>query len=98
MIKLVALEERAHHKPDELSGGEQQKIAFATAVVTNPNILLCDEPTGELDSESKHQIYAIFKKIMSTYPDKTIIIVSHDAEMKTIADRVIVIKDGTIAH
>jgi putative ABC transport system ATP-binding protein len=97
LLNLVGMENRKKHYPGELSGGEQQKIAIATALATSPQIILCDEPTGELDSTSKQNIMRIFKEIIKKYPDKCIIIVSHDPEMRYIADRIFQIRDGKIS-
>ena len=98
LLKMVGLEERKHHRPDELSGGEQQRIGLASALANNPDIILCDEPTGELDSESKLVVMNLLKKVIEDYPEKTIIIVSHDPELKVIADRMFYIRDGKISH
>ncbi|MHA1793841.1 MAG: ABC transporter ATP-binding protein [Promethearchaeota archaeon] len=98
LLDLVGMTERAHHKPDELSGGEQQRIAIAAALANDPSILLCDEPTGELDTSSKTNILQILKNIIDTYPDKVIIIVTHDPDLKNVADRLYFIKDGKISR
>ncbi|MHA1338897.1 MAG: ABC transporter ATP-binding protein [Promethearchaeota archaeon] len=98
LLSLVGLQDRAHHKPDELSGGEQQRIAIAAALANNPEIILCDEPTGELDSKSKFSIMSLFHDIRNKYPEKLIIIVTHDMDLKRIADRLYFIRDGAISH
>ncbi len=81
-----------------MSGGEQQRIAIASGIVGDQKILLCDEPTGELDSKSKRQVMKLFKDIMHQFPNKSVLIVTHDLEMKNIADRLYQIKDGQIAY
>jgi len=91
-------ENRKKHRPGELSGGEQQKIALATALANDPDILLCDEPTGELDTDSKLMIMDVFKDVIRKYPDKVIIVVSHDLDLRRIADKLYYIKDGKISH
>jgi ABC-type lipoprotein export system ATPase subunit len=98
LLDLIGLENRKNHRPGELSGGEQQKIALATALANNPDILLCDEPTGELDTDSKLMIMDVFKDIIRKYPDKVIIVVSHDLDLRNIADKLYYIKDGIISH
>lgn len=97
-LKLVGLTDRSNHYPSELSGGEQQRIAIAMALAKNPEILICDEPTGELDSVSKKEIMRLFRTIIKEFPEKIIIIVSHDPNMRYIADRIFYIKDGKISY
>lgn len=98
LLKLVGLLDRANHKPDELSGGEQQRIAIAAALSNKPEILLCDEPTGELDTASKMNVLDILRNVIEKYPNKVVIVVTHDLELKRIADRLFYIKDGQISH
>ena len=98
LLDLVNLKERESHYPHELSGGEQQRIAIAAALANDPQILLCDEPTGELDTKSKQEVMKIFTEIIARNPDKCIIIVSHDPELRYIANRVFQIRDGIISH
>ena len=95
LLKLIDMEPRANHKPDELSGGEQQRIGLATALANDPPILLADEPTGELDTATGQQILHLFKRLKDEYK-KTIIIVTHDQRIGQIADRVMTIVDGKI--
>lgn len=97
LLRLVGMEHRAHHKPDELSGGEQQRIGIATALSNDPPILLADEPTGELDTETGQQILHLFKQLREEY-HKTVVIVTHDQRIGTIADTVMTIVDGRITE
>ena len=95
LLKLVGMEARASHKPDELSGGEQQRIGLAVALANDPPILLADEPTGELDTNSGHQILMLFKQLRDQF-GKTVLIVTHDQRIGQIADTVMTIVDGRI--
>jgi putative ABC transport system ATP-binding protein len=95
LIDLVGMRSRAVHRPDELSGGEQQRIGIAVALANDPPVLLADEPTGELDTETGQQVLNLFKKLRDEF-HKTIIIVTHDLRIAHIADRVMMIVDGKI--
>jgi len=95
VLKKVGLENRIYNFPSELSGGEQQRVAIARALVKSPKIILCDEPTGALDSKTGDQIIDLLKD-MSKNENKTVIIVTHNASLVSIADRVIRISDGKI--
>jgi len=95
LLRLVEMEARGHHRPDELSGGEQQRIAIAAALANDPEIILADEPTGELDSESGQMVLDILKNL-NQEQGKTIIIVTHDPRTATISDRSFRIEDGQI--
>ena len=95
LLKLVDMEHRAEHKPDELSGGEQQRIGLATALANDPPIILADEPTGELDTATGHQILMLLKRLRDEYK-KTVVIVTHDQRIGLIADTVMTIVDGKI--
>ncbi len=86
VLEIVGLKDKKDSFPNELSGGEQQRIAIASGIVGDQKILLCDEPTGELDSKSKRQVMKLFKDIMHQFPNKSVLIVTHDLEMKNIAD------------
>jgi len=95
LLKLVDMVPRSSHKPDELSGGEQQRIGLAVALANNPPILLADEPTGELDTATGQQILHLFKQLRDEYK-KTVVIVTHDQRIGQIADTVMTIVDGRI--
>lgn len=96
ILAQVGLAERADHFPSQLSGGEQQRIALARAIVKNPELLLCDEPTGALDSQTSIQVLKILKDFHEHYR-KTVMIITHNAGVAAIADRVFYIKDGGIS-
>lgn len=95
MLAAVGLEGRGKHFPNELSGGEMQRISIARALCKNPKLLLCDEPTGALDSKTGVKILSLLKD-MSDKQKKTIVVVTHNALIGEIADKVIRLKDGTI--
>lgn len=94
-LKLVGMEDKQYSFPNELSGGERQRVAIARAIVKNPKILLCDEPTGALDSKTGKQIISQILKINEN-KDKLIIIVTHNTALSEIADRVLKLSDGKI--
>jgi putative ABC transport system ATP-binding protein len=96
LLDVVGLKERRLHYPSELSGGEQQRIAIATALANNPSIILADEPTGELDSSLAHEVMAVFKALVEKYPEITVVIVTHDISLKNYADRIVRMRDGVI--
>jgi len=98
ILDFVNLADRKNHFPNELSGGEQQRTCLAAALVKDVDIILCDEPTGELDSKSKQQIMLLLTKIIKEFTQKTVIIVTHDPEFKRIADKFLYIRDGKISH
>jgi len=95
LLKLVQLEERMNHKPAELSGGERQRVAIARALANDPDVILADEPTGNLDSKTG-QVIMKFLKDLNKKEGKTIIMVTHDSELAKNADRIAYLKDGVI--
>jgi len=95
-LKMVGLTKRSDHTRSQLSGGEQQRVAIARALVNNPAIILADEPTGNLDSQSGQEIMKIFQKLNNQ--GRTIIVVTHDSSVAQYAQRVIKIKDGRIVQ
>lgn len=96
LLLTLGLKDREFHKPTELSGGQRQKASIALALANNPDIILADEPTGDLDSLSRDEIIAVFRKIIIEYPNKIIIIVSHDPAFLKMADIVYFLEDGKI--
>ena len=96
MLKLLGLENRRTHLPNELSGGQQQRTSIGRALITNPTIILADEPTGNLDSKSSDEIVALLKKSNKELK-QTIIMITHNMEIAKFADRIIKIEDGRIA-
>lgn len=95
LIKLLGLENRKDHLPNELSGGQQQRTSIGRALITNPTIILADEPTGNLDSKSSDGIIELLKKSNKEYK-QTIIMITHNMEIAKCADRIIKIEDGRI--
>lgn len=95
MLKLVGMEDRASHKPNELSGGQNQRIAIARAIINQPSIILADEPTGALDSQTGHMIMDIFHKLHEEQ-GKTIILITHSRELASETQRIVTLNDGNI--
>ena len=93
LLDLIGLSERAGHRPDRLSGGEQQRVAIAVALANGPRVLLADEPTGELDTTTSHEIFSLLRSI-STELDVTVVVVTHDPLVSEQANRTIAIRDG----
>ncbi len=97
LLKLLGLASRKKHLPNELSGGQQQRTSIGRALITNPTIILADEPTGNLDSKSSDEIVALLKKSNKELK-QTIIMITHNMEIAKIADRIIKIEDGKIVE
>lgn len=97
LLAQVGLTDRQHHKPDQLSGGQQQRVAIARALVTNPVIVLADEPTGNLDSQSGRDVLTLLRR-MADSEKQTIIMVTHDAHAASYADRILLLRDGEIVR
>ncbi len=93
-LEVVGLADRAHHRPGELSGGQQQRVAIARALVTEPGMILADEPTGNLDSSATADILALFDELHAS--GRTIILITHEADVAARAERIIQIHDGGI--
>jgi lipoprotein-releasing system ATP-binding protein len=92
-LEFLGLKERLHHKPNELSGGEQQRVAVARALINNPAIILADEPSGNLDSKNAKELHDLFFKLRNQY-NQTFVIVTHNEELADMSDRKLVMKDG----
>ena len=97
ILKTLGLYEHRHKLPNQLSGGQQQRTAIGRAIVKNPDILLCDEPTGALDSKTSKDILKLIEEINQKY-NSTIVMVTHNDSIKYMADRVITLRDGVIRH
>jgi lipoprotein-releasing system ATP-binding protein len=95
LLKSLGLGERLSHKPSELSGGEQQRVAIARALMNNPSVILADEPSGNLDTETKKEIHNLFFDLRKRY-GQTIVIVTHDRDLASMSDRIMEMKDGSI--
>jgi len=95
LLSYLNLSHRMAHKPAEMSGGEQQRVAIARAMVNNPAVILADEPSGNLDSQNKQELHALFFKLRKEM-EQTIVIVTHDEDLAAMCDRKIVMSDGKI--
>ncbi len=95
LLGFLGLKNRANHKPGELSGGEQQRIAVARALINNPAVIFADEPSGNLDSESAENLHQLFFKLRDEF-EQTFVIVTHNEELADMADRKITMQDGKI--
>ena len=97
LLELVGLTDRRKHKPDQLSGGEQQRVAIARALVSDPDIVLADEPTGNLDSKAGEEILKLLRRSCDQY-GQTIVMVTHDPKVASYADRIVFLKDGRVVN
>ena len=96
-LKLVGLEDRSSHKPSELSGGQQQRVAIARAIVSDPTLLVCDEPTGDLDRQSAEEVLALLRELNREH-GKTIVMVTHDPKAAEAANHVLHLDKGTLVE
>jgi lipoprotein-releasing system ATP-binding protein len=95
LLAFLGLTSRENHKPNELSGGEQQRVAVARALINNPAIILADEPSGNLDTESAENLHNLFFKLRDKF-GQTFVIVTHNKDLAAMADRKLIMQDGTI--
>ena len=95
LLQFMGLADRATHKPNELSGGEKQRVAVARALVNHPDVIMADEPSGSLDSQNKEDLHKLFLDLRDKY-GQTFVIVTHDESLATLTDRTIHMKDGII--
>ncbi|WP_299228021.1 ABC transporter ATP-binding protein [uncultured Psychroserpens sp.] len=97
LLDFLGLKERYHHKPNELSGGEQQRVAVARALINDPELIFADEPSGNLDSESAENLHNLFFKLRDEF-GQTFVIVTHNKELANMADRKLIMSDGIISN
>lgn len=95
LLTKLGLQDRFHHKPNELSGGEKQRVAVARALINDPKLILADEPSGSLDSENKKELHSLLRQLCDDY-GLTILLVTHDSDLTKVSDRVITMQDGKI--
>jgi lipoprotein-releasing system ATP-binding protein len=95
LLDFLGLIQRLDHKPSELSGGEQQRVAVARSLINDPEVILADEPSGNLDTENKRELHQLFMTLRERF-QKTLVIVTHDRELAGMADRTITMKDGKV--
>jgi len=95
LLELFNLKDRVNHKPSELSGGEQQRVAVARALINNPKVIFADEPSGNLDSVNAKELHQLFFKLRDEF-NQTFVIVTHNSELAAMADRTLVMRDGRI--
>ena len=97
LLHILGLKDRGEHKPSELSGGEQQRVAVARALINNPSIVMADEPTGNLDSANAKELHNLFIHLRKTF-NQTFLIVTHNEELAQMSDRILHMKDGRIIN
>jgi lipoprotein-releasing system ATP-binding protein len=97
LLQFLGLADRIHHKPNELSGGEQQRVAVARALINNPDVIFADEPSGNLDSTAAKQLHELFFELRKKF-NQTFVIVTHNTELAEMADRKLEMKDGKIIN
>jgi lipoprotein-releasing system ATP-binding protein len=97
IMNFLGLDHRLHHKPNELSGGEQQRVAVARALINNPDVVLADEPSGNLDSHNKKELHELFFSLRKKF-QQTFVIVTHDNELASMSDRTITMHDGLLVN
>ncbi|MDT7833213.1 ABC transporter ATP-binding protein [Flavobacteriaceae bacterium S356] len=95
ILDFLGLSDRTHHKPNELSGGEQQRVAVARALINDPSVIFADEPSGNLDSASAESLHTLFFKLRDEF-NQTFVLVTHNKELAAMADRTLTMKDGLI--
>lgn len=97
LLDLLGLSHRLSHRPQELSGGEQQRVAVARALINNPSVIFADEPSGNLDSHNKQELHSLFFKLRDQFKH-TFVVVTHDLELAKMSDRIITLNDGMVVN